>query len=255
MTPAAFAARFPGLPPLTRLGTAGSGAEVVGFPSAGNTAVDQWSLLYAARSETGLHPILLPPDFFQYDGEPRSADEIIATADQLDGAQILARLQSFRTLPTESGREGPDGMELAQETDYAGPLGRDILRLAIGCQPRADGSLGLVEYEVLVGLIECAEPWHVFAHLGDDNENLELADHVAFLRHLHELYEAVPATLPHRALELVLGRPPASDEDAYAAAAIYLFYNDGAYDQYDSDTVQNLAGKLKDNRVWTAWWD
>jgi hypothetical protein len=255
MDPAAFAARFPDLPPLEDLGSAWSGARVVGFHSAGNAAVDHWSLLHAAHAETGLHPILLPPDFFQYPGDSRSADEIIAAADHLDGAKVLAQLQSFRSLPTESGREAPDGIEIAQESDYAGPLGRDILRLAIGCQARADGSLVLVGYDVLVGLVECAEPWHVFAHLGEDNENLGVADHVAFLRHLHELYQAVPATLPDRALELVLGRPPVTDEDAYTAAAIYLYYNDGAYDQYDSDTVQNLAGKLKDNRVWTAWWD
>ncbi|MEV6286554.1 DUF4253 domain-containing protein [Kribbella sp. NPDC051770] len=250
-----FAARFPDLPPLTRLGSAASGAEIIGFATTGDSVTAEWSRLSAARAETGLHPVVLPPDFFQYAGEPRSADEVVSAAGQVDPQELLARLASYRPLPTTAGREGPDGIELAQQTDYAGPLGRDILRCATGLESGPDGSVQLIGYDVLLALVECAEPWHVFAHLGEDNETLPIDEHVAFLRYLHEQYRAVPASFPYRGLELVLGRPPATDEDAYTAAATYLRYNDGAYDLYDSDTVQNLAGKLKDNRVWTCWWD
>jgi hypothetical protein len=266
MDPATFAARFPDLPPLGEVGTAWSGVKLLGFPSSGSTAVDQWHGLYAAHHETGLYPVLLPPDFFRYGGDARSAEDVIAAADQLDGAAILARLQAYQERLLAAARqrtgssgephheEGWEGIEVTED-DYPGPLGRDVVRLAIGREWLEDGTVRPVAYDVLVALVECTEPWQVFAHLGFDNEALLVVDHVAVLRQLFDSYQAVPATLSGTGLELVLGKPPATDEEALAAAGLYLAYNDGAYDNYLSSTQQNLAGKLKDNTVWAAWWD
>ncbi|WP_432948399.1 DUF4253 domain-containing protein [Kribbella sp. CA-253562] len=274
-------AACPDLPPLVELGTAWSGAEVRGFASSGQSAVEQWTRLHAARAETGLHPILLPPDFLAISEPARSAAEVIAAADQLDGALILADRQAYQDrllsaateLPaapgsrskspaptaeagqSEDDRFGPPADFEMWEDDYPGPRGRDILRLANGCEFHDDGTVTPVAYTVMVALIECAEPWHVFAHLGFDNEALRVDEHVAVLRHLFETYQAVPATLTMTDLELVLGKPPATDEEAMVAAGLYLAYNDGAYDNYLSSSQQNLAGKLKDNSVWSAWWD
>nr|WP_281388819.1 DUF4253 domain-containing protein [Kribbella qitaiheensis] len=65
----------------------------------------------------------------------------------------------------------------------------------------------------------------------------------------------MPATLSARTLDLALERPPRTDEEALVAARLYEAYDDGAYDWYGSSTRPNLAAKLKDNQVWSAWWD
>jgi hypothetical protein len=230
---------------------------LVGFQTGGKAAVAHWESLHGAWRKIGLYPLLLSPDLPEYFADARQTTtpgEIIAAAAELDGEALLERWATAgsSTLPDWSD---DDQAPEPWEDDDPGPSGRDVLRRAFVVGDLPDGSTELLQFELLLTVIPCAEPWHIPAHLGFNNQSWSAAEHTAVLQHLNKLYGAQPATLSDSMLELVLERPPSTDEESLAAARLYDAYNDGGYDHYRSITRPNLAAKLKDNHVWSAWWD
>jgi hypothetical protein len=248
---------FPDLPALEELPTSPTGVPLIGFRTAGAAASAYWSQLYGAWPKTGLYPLLVAPDVPQYFDEAEetaSCDELVAAAAELDGEELLERwaTEGSFSLPDWSGE---DGEPKPWEDEDPGPFGRDVLRLPVALDWRPDGSTTVIELPVLLVLIPCAEACEVPARLGYTTQSWSAAQHVAVLRHLHKLYGAVPATMSARTMDLALERPPRTDDEALAAARYYEAYNDGSYDWYRSSTRPNLAAKLKENQVWSAWWD
>ena len=109
---------------------------------------------------------------------------------------------------------------------------------------------------VRVALVPTTAAWEVPAYLkfGGWNDCPAPHEHVAVLKHWHELYGAQLVGLAHDVLELGVTRPPKDRTGALIAALEQYAYCPDLVDQ-GTESLAALAATLQDASVWYAWWD
>ena len=110
--------------------------------------------------------------------------------------------------------------------------------------------------EVAIVLVPASESWHVPCLLGygDWNECPAPAEHSAILKRWQERYGATLVTMTQDTIELAVGRPVQTHEDALALAhEQYVYCADIV--QQGTETIEGLAAALLNAPVWFFWWD
>lgn len=110
--------------------------------------------------------------------------------------------------------------------------------------------------EVVVGLVQVAQPWQVAAVLrpGGWNECPEPAVQLAFFKRWHERYGAVVTAVAGDVIEFQLSNPPQSFSEARKLAEEQFVYCTDIVHQ-GVGSVDNLATTLRGARNWYFWWD
>jgi hypothetical protein len=228
-----------------------SGAEIVGFASEGDEALDWCARLRAEHPATGLWPLVMETDSPEYLADSytyATPAESLAEAVTLDGAALFAEAgeRDLRDAPAEYTAA------VRAELACVGTWPEEPERPGFGLPY----SWGRPE-KVFVALVPAAEPWlvPVTLHYGGWNKYPSPAEHAAIMRHWHQRYGAVPVVWTGTTLQYAVARPPATKAEALALAWEYRLYNDGEYDLYRAETLLDLAGGLLNAPVWRMWWD
>jgi hypothetical protein len=221
-----------------------SGAEITGFPSAGEDALRWWERLRQEHPESGLWPLLMEADTAEYLASSytyTTVAESLAQAHTLDGAGLLA----------EDGER-----ELRRyPADYAATIRAELA--GAGTWPDEPEQSGFALPAVTVALVPAAAPWlvPVTLHYGGWNKYPAPAEHAAIMRHWRQSYGAEPVVWTGTTIQYAVARPPATRADALALAWEYRLYNDGEYDLYGAETLTDLAAGLLNAPIWRMWWD
>jgi hypothetical protein len=169
-----------------------------------------------------------------------SADAVIEKALKLDVDAWMA----------DRIRSNPDHFDVAKvDLPWDGVVRR------IGPFIPSHDHKGVPYPEVFFGLVQVDAPWQVPAHLRTNGLG-DLPDsvvHAALFRRWYRRYGAVVATIADGVIELQVERPPATVEDAHAAAIeLFLYCPDVVYQGLG--TIGNLAAALHNGRLWYLWW-
>jgi hypothetical protein len=110
--------------------------------------------------------------------------------------------------------------------------------------------------EAAVVLVPAAESWHVPAYLdiGGWNACPSSEEHVAIWSYWNRRYDAEAMTVTQDVVEMRVGRPPLTRDDAIALAREHYIFCEDIVDQ-GTETIDRLAASLLDSRVWFFWWD
>jgi hypothetical protein len=228
-----------------------TGAEVIGFQSAGDEALRWSERLREAYAESGLWPLLMEADTPEYLANSytyATVAESLAQAHALDGAELLAEdgERELRRYPADYAAT------IRAELAGAGEWPEEPERPGFGLPY----SWGQPE-KVTVALVPAAAPWlvPVTLHYGGWNKYPAPAEHAAIMRYWHQRYGAEPVVWTGTTVQYAVARPPTSRPDALALAWEYRLYNDGEYDLYRADSLTDLAAGLLNAPVWRMWWD
>jgi hypothetical protein len=221
---------------------------VWGFPVRGEDALAAWRQLREQHADTGMWPVVMPPDtpdaLVERAYRHRTAQQ--EAEEDHDGAALLAQRGAARLARCGDDYAGTLRAELRGEGEWRErepPPGFGI----------AAGDRG----DVVIALIPARSPWQVplALHYGGWNDYPSPAEHAAILRHFHDRYGAELVAMTDTSAEFAVARPPRSRADAIALAWEYRMYNDGEYDNYFADTLTDLAVSLTGADVWRVWWD
>lgn len=237
------------LPELRPVLVTPSGVTVVGFSSAGETALAWWERLRDAHAVTGLWPLLIDDETPEYLAErsyaPPDPMDSPGRADSLDGAAILAQRgeRNLRIYGDEIAEK------IRAELRGNGTWPADPVRRGF--------DLPTVLRTMTVALIPATTGWQVPAVLeyGGWNDYPVPDKHAAILRHWHQRHGADLVVMTGTTVELAVAHPPSTRPDALALAWEYMSYNDGRGDYYRSSTLTDLAASLLGAAVLLAWWD
>lgn len=240
------------MPPTSPWFVTPSGAEVTGFPAAGDEALRWWRQLRRAYPQTGLWPLLMESDTPEYLADTytyATVAESLAQARALDGAVLLAE-EGERTL---AGCSPEHAAELRAELAGRGRWPDQPEQPGFGLPYGWDGH----PEEVTVALVPVTAPWliPVTLHYGGWNKYPTPGEHAAIIRHWNNRYGAEPVAWTGTTIEYAVARPPATRAAAVALAWEYRLYNDGEYDLYRAETLTGLAAGLLGAPVWRMWWD
>jgi uncharacterized protein DUF4253 len=110
--------------------------------------------------------------------------------------------------------------------------------------------------EVAIVLVPTSHSWQVPCQLGYGgwNECPAGAEHSAILRRWQERYAATLVTVTPDTIELGVGRPVSTREEALALAREQYVYCADIVQQ-GTETIEGLAATLLNASVWFFWWD
>jgi hypothetical protein len=257
------------------------------------TGVATWLKLRALIAQTGLWPVLREagdPD--RDEGIPEPADRILLRAESIVAAEWfearhranLAELEQAASIGPAGWFANPPhlhmgdrGVEFDEGDDIeAGwPPGWLEQLTSQGGFPRGpwpedeeDGpgprelassltrSPSWVVAGLAVVLLPTRIPWHVPALLGFGGWNACPApeEHAAVWKSWGGRYEAEVMTITHDVVEMRVGRPPQTRDEAIALAKEQYIYCSDIVDQ-ETETIDRLAAGLLESLVWSFWWD
>lgn len=212
-------------------------------------ALDWWRRVRAVHERTGWWPVLVgsihnlnieewgTPDEYGHDEADAVGAEVVAQAIAKDFDEVLEPWPEPepKPKPTARGRRKPaEPVVPMTERDLVGQAGTDDL---VALVPAAAG------YEVpgLVG-------WW-----GATNYNLRGADHVTVLHEWHRRWGAELVALGESDLELLVSRPPESDDDVRMVARQHYRYAPDKVEEFDS--FDDYIARQVRAHVWEFWWD
>lgn len=186
--------------------------------------------------------------------ESGSTAEILAESEEVDLARWKqAQIDEF----LESAREDAAAYELEPPTDYFEEVQGEWPEEAA---PYTRFSIPKpVEHRdpitpLPVALVPTCEGWQVPAYLRFDAGAISPAVHTSVARLWSEQYSAeIVGVLPDL-MEMEVGRPPTTREEALALAKEQYIYSADIVIQ-GTQTVQALAAGLLDGTAWFFWWD
>jgi hypothetical protein len=119
-----------------------------------------------------------------------------------------------------------------------------------------DISTGKPKPKVHIAVVQAENPWEVPAHLkiGGWNDCPPTEVHVAFFKSWFERYGATVVAIGPDTVEFTVSVPPKSIEDAMSLAHEQFVYCTDAVHQ-GSQSLENLAKLLVNNKNWYFWWD
>ncbi len=115
---------------------------------------------------------------------------------------------------------------------------------------------GELKPKILIGLIEIAKPWHIFAKLGFGywNDCPEPHVHVALHQYWNEKFGTIPVVVSNDVVECSVPKPPTDTPAVLTLAGEqYVYCYDLVEQGYGSKS--KLAASLVGARVWYFWWD
>ena len=166
---------------------------------------------------------------------------VIETANEADGMAFLAALLD-------------EAMEPCDDEDY------DIFGQFEQPAPQPELASFLARYainvEVIIAKIPAKHPWElaVWMPMGGFNDCPLPENQAAVFHYWYEKYGAVPATVTHDIWEIVLTKPPVSEEEAEALAKEQYAFCPDLVDQ-GTETIRALASGLTGAHIWFFWWD
>ena len=89
---------------------------------------------------------------------------------------------------------------------------------------------------------------------GGWNANPMPAGHIAAFRYFAKTYGAVPLVMTSDYIEMLVLRPPKSEEAAMAVALEQFIYSPDIVWQ-GTGSVEDLARELAGSHLWYFWWD
>ena len=110
--------------------------------------------------------------------------------------------------------------------------------------------------EVIIAKIPTENPWELAAWIpmGGYNACPMPEEQAAVFKYWHEKYGAVPADITYDVWEMMLTRPPVTDEEAETLAKEqFAFCEDSVFQ--GAQTIRRLASFLKNSTTWFFWWD
>ena len=232
----------------------------------GSNAMDEMKRLLGQRASTGLHPVLFgskdSADFI-YKGSLGVKDPaaIIAESLQIDVAKLIAEF--YHPDEWEDGREEDEQAEeewIMDESDSE--AGEDDVET--GDDDELDLSSAKQGRKLLetvhIGLLEIAQPWQVFAHLGWGDENTGGQDiwgsamNCAIHRRWQEEWGAEVVALQETVIECFVARPPLTRRDAMRLAREQYYYCSDIVHQ-GVGSIPELADTLMGYNQSYFWWD
>jgi hypothetical protein len=218
-----------------------------------------WSDLLARQPDTGLVPIILDS----------LAGDATRPWDELEfGSGYVDEIRDHRTgvlLKEWWAHSFPDQVDDQRTESYLEPFGRSFPGLALPTPPRrADlPSLDTVLHDVArsparLGVVIAEHTADVVAAvgwLGTANHRLMAPEAVsAVLRSWENRFDATLFRLGFAEMDLLVGRPPQTVDDALAIAAEHFAFS--------SDTIMSRAGSIRtwasdlvQASCWSFWWD
>jgi hypothetical protein len=115
---------------------------------------------------------------------------------------------------------------------------------------------GMPLFAVEVGLLPSEVCWHapVLLGFGSFNSCPPCEEHAAMQKHWLERYEAEVVAITHDVIELRVGKPPATRDEARRLARQHYSYCTDIVSQ-GCETVEALAAQLHRGKAWYFWWD
>lgn len=110
--------------------------------------------------------------------------------------------------------------------------------------------------EVVISIVPAAQSWQVPCYLktGGWNECPGPAEHAALFRYWQHKYEATVACVTSDVIEMQVGRPPTTREEALILAREQYVYCPDIVQQ-GVETIEALAATVLNAKVWYFWWD
>lgn len=110
--------------------------------------------------------------------------------------------------------------------------------------------------EVFILLVRADYAWEVPAKLlyGGWNDCPVPQVHVGFFKRWFKMHDAEIISVGRATIELLVGKPPTTREDALEIAREQFVYCPDTVDQ-GAGNVSSLAAELLNGRVWHFWWD
>ena len=169
-------------------------------------------------------------------------ESIIAAATELDLDDWLRERK--RVIEDQFYDEDLAG-EWPEETEEKSSIGmhKDVLS-------------GKIHPEVILGLADIAQPWHLPAVLnyGGWNECPLPEVQCAFFKRWQERFGAEIAAVSTDIIECVVARPPTDQEGAMKLAWEHYWYCTDVVLQ-GTQSISNLAAILQNSNYWYFWWD
>lgn len=111
--------------------------------------------------------------------------------------------------------------------------------------------------ETILFEVPTTNPWEVAAYVpfGGWNECPDPSDMVNVLKYWFDRYGAVPATITHDTLEMLVPAPADESAALELAKEHYAFTPDRVDQGTESGTLSEVAESLKVSTVWFFWWD
>ena len=243
-------ARGVGLPELQWVSVAtGPSGPIFAFWAPGQDAIQWWRAIRPHASIIG-HPLLLGTD----EDLDRLRESIgggsreIGIADAFDPAAWFVGRRA-------AAYEGMDAKERAAfENSIHGPWPA----------PSPSNSF-LVPFDtqthkpiarIWIALLPVGQPWESAGAIdfGAWNECPSPEDHVVVMRYWFERWGAEPVAITSDTVEMIVGKPPRSRDEAMALASEQFAYCEDIVTQ-GVGTIEALAATLLDGQTWFFWWD
>jgi hypothetical protein len=209
------------------------------------SALSHWQKLRALVDATGYWPVILGDQSdlsrqeksYHYQENASDVATILSKGEALNGEEWLVK-EWDEMWEFEADREA-----------YHAPWPDNI-------SPVTDFATITKAPEVIIGLIPTDDSWKVLAYLnyGYWNSNPSADVHIAVHRYWQNMYQAELIVATHDILQLRVGKPPCTREEALKLAQEQFTYcGDNVYQGMGS--IEALAATLLNGTVWYFWWD
>ena len=239
-----------GLPELQwdEVGT-GPRGPIFAFWTSGKDAIEWWRALRTHAPTIG-HPLLLGSD-----------EDLGRLRESMDGgAREVGLGDAFDPAAWFAGRrtaayEGMDPEERAEfENSIHGPWPASSPSNSFVAP--FDMQTHVPVERIWIALMPIAQPWETAAAIefGAWNECPSPEEHVVVMRYWFERWGAEPVAITSDTVEMLVDKPPHSQEEALALANEHFAYCEDIVTQ-GVGTIEALAATLLEGQTWFFWWD
>lgn len=228
----------------------------------GDKAEMELTRLLARKAVTGLHPVWfggISDITFIAEGRSRvkNPKTAITRSKKVNIDELIAEFYSPDSNDGEPREEEPDEEAWVLEENQEPEEGSEEKTGEESEAADEDDELDLhcsskPPKTVHIGLLDIAEPWQMFAHLGwgGSDSHFQCALH----RRWQEEWGAEVIVLQESMIECRVLRPPQTRKDAMRLAREQYFYCGDIVSQ-GAGSVLELADALLDRNTWFFWWD
>ena len=229
------------------------------IPNKGNpkAIIDRYNALAEQGKTDGFFPLIIIPSDILIESL-----ELFLEYNNIENTQ--ESIASYRQRVIDMSNEIDAVAFLSSQIDKTLALynsaGFDIFGQFVQPNPQNALTLHMLEYEsceaVIIAKIPTQNPWELAAWIpmGGFNECPMPAEQVAIFRYWYEKYGAVPAAVTYDTWQMILTRPPLTEEEAEALAKEHFAFCPDTVLQ-GAETIRGLASTLKDSSAWFFWWD
>jgi hypothetical protein len=208
-----------------------------------SSALLQWQRLRALVNSTGYWPIILG------DEEGLTYHEEQFTIQDAQNRSILNEAASI---------DAEAWLDRQWEEMWSYEDARDMFHIPWpdNISPNTDFETISRTSEAVIGLVPARYSWHIPVHLryGGWNANPTAAEHTAVHKYWQNLYQTEIVIAMFDTLELRVGKPPHTRQDALKLAQQQMAYCEDIVTQ-GMGSIEALAATLLNGTVWYFWWD